>query len=77
MPRVPWILALILMGCQRADPEVDPGPGSEVSAFAGSGSCLSCPAHEAKLWAEVKADATIAWPLIARAVMERLDRAPA
>jgi predicted CXXCH cytochrome family protein len=51
MPRVPWILALILMGCQRADPEVHPGPGSELSAFAGSGSCLSCHAREAELWA--------------------------
>ncbi|MDG2306316.1 MAG: deoxyhypusine synthase family protein [Candidatus Binatia bacterium] len=33
------------------------------------------PASEGGRWAEVKADATIAWPLIVRAVMERLDRA--
>jgi deoxyhypusine synthase len=31
------------------------------------------PASEGGRWAEVKADATIAWPLIVRAVMERLD----
>jgi deoxyhypusine synthase len=30
------------------------------------------PASEGGRWAEVKADATIAWPLIVRAVMERL-----
>ncbi len=32
------------------------------------------PASEGGRWAEVKADATIAWPLIVRAVMERLDQ---
>jgi deoxyhypusine synthase len=32
------------------------------------------PAAEGGRWAEVKADATIAWPLIVRAVMERVDR---
>jgi len=31
------------------------------------------PASEGGRWAEVKADATIAWPLIVRAVMERVD----
>ncbi len=31
------------------------------------------PASEGGRWAEVKADATIAWPLIVKAVMERLD----
>ncbi len=31
------------------------------------------PASEGGRWAEVKADATIAWPLIVRAVMERLE----
>ena len=34
------------------------------------------PASEGGRWAEVKADATIAWPLIVRAVMERLDTNP-
>ncbi len=32
------------------------------------------PASEGGRWAEVKADATIAWPLVVKAVMERLDR---
>lgn len=32
------------------------------------------PASEGGRWAEVHADATIAWPLVVRAVMERLDR---
>jgi len=32
------------------------------------------PSSEGGRWAEVRADATIAWPLIVRAVMERLDR---
>lgn len=31
------------------------------------------PASEGGRWAEVKADATIAWPLIVKAVMERVD----
>ncbi len=31
------------------------------------------PASEGGRWAEVRADATIAWPLIVRAVMERLE----
>ncbi len=31
------------------------------------------PASDGGRWAEVKADATIAWPLIVKAVMERLD----
>ena len=31
------------------------------------------PAAEGGRWAEVKADATIAWPLVVRAVMERMD----
>jgi len=31
------------------------------------------PASEGGQWAEVKADATIAWPLVVKAVMERLD----
>jgi deoxyhypusine synthase len=31
------------------------------------------PRKEGGRWAEVKADATIAWPLIVRAVMERID----
>jgi len=31
------------------------------------------PAADGGRWAEVKSDATIAWPLIVRAVMERLD----
>ncbi|MDG2150352.1 MAG: deoxyhypusine synthase family protein [Planctomycetota bacterium] len=31
------------------------------------------PAAEGGRWAEVKADATIAWPLVVRAVMERLE----
>jgi deoxyhypusine synthase len=32
------------------------------------------PRSEGGRWAEVKADATIAWPLIVKAVMERMDR---
>lgn len=35
------------------------------------------PASEGGRWAEVKADATIAWPIIVRAVMERVDASPA
>ena len=35
------------------------------------------PPNEGGRFAEVPADATIAWPLIAKAVMERLDREPA
>jgi deoxyhypusine synthase len=35
------------------------------------------PASQGGRWAEVRADATIAWPLIVKAVMERLDRTPA
>jgi deoxyhypusine synthase len=35
------------------------------------------PASEGGRWAEVKADATIAWPLLMRAVLERLEANPA
>ena len=35
------------------------------------------PRSEGGRWAEVKEDATVAWPLIVRAVMERLERKPA
>jgi deoxyhypusine synthase len=35
------------------------------------------PEAEGGRFAEVLADATIAWPLVVRAVMERLDREPA
>jgi len=34
------------------------------------------PRSEGGRWAEVKDDATVAWPLIVRAVMERVDRQP-